>query len=583
LRDRDRWWWLIFLTGLAFGVGGVAIFYLGVRSIPTDNPYMTSADYWQLIGLWSFTLLICLGACVLFVAMAIHKRRQHRMRLAAFHGATSVMPVAEIHADPALAPDVTGKPLDLWWRTSTASRVIYVPLLGLQVVAVLLSIGAGIIGYLGPIFLPPQLQAYEVYASMPPQPMSVMEIVTRVAVAGVMVAILVVLGIILARVTPYLFGRPFGLTVTNAGISARTEWGSRIHVAWEEMRLLEVVKGDAQAPRRFALYAPGKRIDWAEYTMSLGGRYAPVDITSSEMTLRQASLLSLIAARSKFRPRTLAKTLESKPTPARVAPRSSIAAVLLVFALILGGITAADFYFAVTPVSWINWMSTGSLALATGGLLVASLWTALVRNTVPAYATPPTVGAPALDRSGVAYVFAWRTPAFSRLAQAFLGACLAINLAPGIWALLISFGLYWPGYQAQLLANGVFAALERYLLAVILGMCGVIGLALLYSATMMATTRIRADKDGLTTVRRRRQRLMAWSSVRDISWGAGGKGRFTYLVTSDPLVLPIFWPAGPQGESERTPTDGAAPIRADELAALVAARINKPIRVRHGE
>jgi hypothetical protein len=286
LRDRDRWWWLILLIGLAFGVGGVAFFYFGVRSVPTDNPFMTSADYWQLFGLWLFTLLLCIGACVLFVAMAIHKRRQHCVRLAAFHGATCLMPVAEIHADPAVAPDVADKPLDLRWRTSTASRVIYVPLLGLKLPILLISMGLAIFAQLAPIFLPPQRPAYEMYASTPPQPMSVMEIVTRVTVAGVAVAILVVLGIIIARATPSIFGRPCGLYATNAGVEARTEWGSRIHMARDEMRLLEVVKGDAQAQRRFALYAPGKRIDWAEYTVGLGAQYEPAGITTSEMTLR---------------------------------------------------------------------------------------------------------------------------------------------------------------------------------------------------------------------------------------------------------------------------------------------------------
>jgi hypothetical protein len=95
VRDRDRWWWLILLTGLAFGVGGVLLFYFGVRSVPTDNPFITSTDLWQMADLWLFILLLCLGACVLFVAMAIHKRRQHRMRLAVFYGATHVIPVAD--------------------------------------------------------------------------------------------------------------------------------------------------------------------------------------------------------------------------------------------------------------------------------------------------------------------------------------------------------------------------------------------------------------------------------------------------------------------------------------------------------
>jgi hypothetical protein len=569
---------LILLTGLAFGVGGVAISYFGVRSVPTDNPFITGADYWQLIGLWSFTALISLGGCVLFVSMAIYKRRHHRTRLAALHGDSNAMPIASMHPDPTVAPDLANKPLDLWWRTSTASRILYIPLLGLQVVVALLSIGVTIFGQLAPIFLPPQRPAYELHT--PPQPMSVSEIAWRVALASVAVAALVFLGVLHACAAPYLVGRPFGLSAIDVGINARTEWGSRVHMAWEEMRLLEVVKGDAQAPRRFALYAPGKRIDWAEYTAGLGGQYAPVDITSSEMTLRQAALLSLIAERTNLTPRTLTKTLESKPAPLHVATRSSNAIALLVCALILGGITVADFFWAATPASWVRWVSAGSLAFLTGWLLVDSLRTALERNLLPAHATPPAVGAPSLDAPGVVYTLNWRAPARTRLALAVVGVCLAVNLAPALWALLLLFGLFLPGYHPQSFTDSAFVSRGRYVLACFLGMCGVIGLALLYSATMMATIRIRADKDGLTTGRGRRQRLMVWSSVRDISWGVAGRGRFTYRVASDVPTLEISWPGGPQGGPKRAPTDGAVPIGGDELAALVAARINKPIRVR---
>jgi hypothetical protein len=376
--------------------------------------------------------------------------------------------------------------------------------------------------------------------------MSVAEIAGRVTVSGVAVAALVVHGVILARAAPYIFGRPFGLSATSVGIDAQTEWGSRIHMTWDEMRLLEVVKRDRQAQRRFALYAPGKRIDWAKYAMGLGGQYAPVGATTSERALRQAALLSLIAARTGLAPRTLAKTLERKPASAREVKRSSNAAALLVFALILGGITAADYFVPLTPVSWVNWLSTSSLALLTGCLLVASLWTALVRNTLPAHAAPPTAGAfvrcswrcVCLELEN-ASALAARTGTHRRVPRRQPGA-RRLDAAPLVRPLSAR-------YHPQALSDGAFASMGRYLLAFALCTCGVIGLGLIYGGAMATTTDIRADKNGLTIGSGRRQRLMPWSSVRDISWGVGGRRPFPYVVTSDTPTLSISWPAGSQG------------------------------------
>ncbi|HEV8191971.1 MAG TPA: hypothetical protein VGP82_10875 [Ktedonobacterales bacterium] len=224
--------------------------------------------------------------------------------------------------------------------------------------------------------------------------MSVIEIVLRVAGACAVIALGVGIGIIFARPMSHLFGRPFGVSATNSGIDARTELGSQIYMAWDEMRLLEEDKGGSTVQRRIALYTQGKRIGWAEYTAGLGAQYVPVGATAGEMVRRQAALLSLIAARTGLAPRTLVKALESKPAPARAPKRSSNAAALLVLTLFLLGITAAEVRFPVTPFTWVNWISAGSLALTTLCLIIASLWTALARRTLPAHAGPPSVGVP---------------------------------------------------------------------------------------------------------------------------------------------------------------------------------------------
>ncbi len=574
VRDRDRFWWLELIIGLVLCVGTVPILYFGIGSVPspTDNPFFTSAEYWQSVGIMSFAALVCLGGGVAFLVMAGHTRGSHIKRLAALQGDVDVLPLAEIHPDPTLVPDVAQQPLELMWRTGGGARFVKIPLLGIQALLVLATVGLTIFQFVAPFF--PAFQ--------PSQPMSVTEIILRVAVALVCSGIVAVICVLGARIAPHLFGRPFGVSATTSGIDAHTEFGSHIHIAWEEMRLLEVATGGTTVKRSFSLYAPGKRIGWAEYTSGLGAEYVPVGASGTEMTLRQAALLSLIAARTGLVPRTLAKALESKPAPARQPKRASNAAALLVFALIVAGITAADILIPVTPFTWVNWLSAGSLALVTLSLIVASLRTTLTRSALPAHATPPSVGAPSLEAPGVVYLLAWKAPLRRRLLMGALGVCLAVNVVPGVWVLLQQIAIALPGYHPQILSDGPFTFMGRYMLAFVLGAFGIVGLVFVYMSTMGATTRIRADKNGLTMRVARNARLMPWSSVQDISWGAGRGGRYSYIVKSDVPTFPIYWFSDSQATDTTAPSDGAIPIGPDELAALVAARTGKPIGVREG-
>ncbi len=562
------------IIGLVLCVGTVPVLYFGIGSIPSpsDNPFVTSADYWQSVGVMWFAALACPGGGVAYLVMASHAHGSHIKRMAALQGDADVLPLAEIYPDPALAPDVARQPLELKWRIGMATRAVRVLLLGIQALLALATIGLSAFEIVAPFFPPFQ----------PPHPMSVTEIVVRVTVVLLLIGMIIALCVLDAREVPFLFGRPFGVTATTSGIDAHTEFGSRIHMAWEEMRLLEVATGGKNAKRRFSLYAQGKRIDWTEYTSGLGAEYVPVGATATEMTLRQTALLSLIAARTGLVPRTLAKTLESKPAPARQAKRSSNAIALLVFALISAGITAADILIPVTPFTWVNWLSAGSLGLVTLSLLVASLRTALTRSVLPAHATPPSVGAPSLEAPGVVYLLAWKAPLRRRLLMSALGVCLAVNVVPGVWVLLQQIAIALPGYHPQILSDGSFTFMGRYMLAFVLDAFGVVGLVFVYMSTMGATTRIRADKNGLTMRVARNERLMPWSSVQDISWGAGRRGRFSYIVRGDVPTFPIYWFSDSQATDTTPPSDGAIPIGPDELAALVAARTGKPIRVREG-
>jgi hypothetical protein len=166
-----------------------------------------------------------------------------------------------------------------------------------------------------------------------------------------------------------------------------------------------------------------------------------------------------------------------------------------------------------------------------------------------------------------------------------VGVCLAVNLIPGGWVLwqyVQEAGYTVFGAQPPPLFEDVFVnATGSLVLAPLLGLFGAVGVGLVYGAAIAGgATRIRADRDGLTRDRGRRQLMLLWSSVQDISWGAGRRGQFAYLVKGDVPTSVISWPAGPQPASARPPEDGAMPIGGDELAALVAAQSGQQIRVR---
>jgi len=429
--------------------------------------------------------------------------------VAALRGDVDAMPLAEIVPDPSSAPDVAQQPLELIWRMSRVSNVLNVLLLVVQSIAAVISLGVALVSLLAPIFLPPQPTLEEQLTGVLPQPLSAIEIALRIAGACVVVALVALTGYFAIHVVPLLFGRPFGISATPSGIDAHTELGSLVHMSWDEMRLLEVSAGDAQARRRFNLYTQGKRIAWTEYRTGFGAQYVPVGATASAIIFRQAALLGLIAARTGLAPRTLAKSLKSKPKPARATNRSTNAIVLLVVALVVAG-AAADFLLPMTPLTWVNWVSVGSLAFVTLCLIFASLRAALAPRTLPAHASSPSVGAPVPNVRRVAYVLSWRTAPLTRLLLFIIGLFLAFNLIPGAWALFMLFTPFLPGREAQLLSESAFTMLGRYLLAFVLAIFGVIGLGLAFVGARAATTSIRADKDGLTTRTGPSEQLMAW-------------------------------------------------------------------------
>jgi hypothetical protein len=171
-------------------------------------------------------------------------------------------------------------------------------------------------------------------------------------------------------------------------------------------------------------------------------------------------------------------------------------------------------------------------------------------------------------------------PLVRRVAFIFFGLCLAINLIPAAWMFLNQSGVVFPGSHVYMIANGAFAGVAHFVLTVILALFGIFGLGMLIAGVRTSKISIKADKDGLTTTKGGHQRLTPWSSIADISWRPGAMGQFVYRVKSNVSPYFIFWPAGPHLTRAFPPGEGAVPIGADELAALVAARSGKPIEVR---
>ncbi len=570
MQDRDRWWWLLVLAGIAFGIAGIVVPYHLVTNelTPAENQFVTDADYRRWISIDIFLGLVLLVCAVTLTIMAVHAHRRHLIRLEAFAGAMDVIPLAQIRTDTAAAPNVATQPLELMWRNSRMTSV-YTLIIAMQGLLAMLTIAATAFLLVETLF----------HTSS----MSIWEITLRVAGAIALVAILVGLVILIVRVFPFLLGRPFGVTATDMGIDARTELGARIHIDWDEAQLLEVVGADANAFRRFYLYAPGKRIGWAEYMARFGADYAPAHISSSEMTLRQNALLNLVVARTGLPPRTLAKSLQKWLTSSGELKRSTSILLLLACALALAGIAAADYLIPFSPIPWLKWVSTGALALVVLYAIFSAIRMAFARSAPLAHTTPPSAGVPSLDAPGPVYALSWRPPLRRRVVLITLGLCFAINLVPSVLLLLLALGVSLPGYQPNMLTgdSGDFTSIGRIGLVIFHVLVGIIGVGLVYSSTIAATVRIRADQRGLTTERGRRQQMIAWSNIQYILWGTWD-GQFRYWVVSNVPTIQASWPAGSQAANVILPDGGALPIGADELAALVAARIGKPIRVREG-
>jgi hypothetical protein len=578
VRDGERFWWIQLPGGVVICLAGVVAPFIVLNLVPWGDPFISGSGYALFFGIMALFTAVCVG-CGLWLALAsFPARRRHWARIAAFNGDEAAMPSASIRPNPVLAPDVEAQPLDLLWRAGGSVRFLRAPLMVLQILIALPSIGVAVFVFVVPLFEPSQPSPYTPFGQ-PPQPMGPLEIALRLAAAGVIVAAVISGGIFCARALPTLFGRAYGVTATADGIEERTALGGRKRMAWGEMRLLEVT---SKVGRSFSLYAQGKRIDWTEHLVRLGSDTTPAGISASEMAQRQEELLALIAARAGLTPRTLSpKLMSTKLAPTLMAVRRTLIAGMLVLAVIAAGLGAVEEFFPLTPYGWMNWASIASLGLLALGCVAGAIRSAMpVPQPDRELAGPPVVGAPSLEALQAGYSYNWRAPALRRVVIPAAGLCLAVNLLPGGWG-LAQFGVVLlRTFQPSPLANTPFPSVGQFMLGLVLAGVGFGGLASAYTGATTTAIQVRADAYALSVGRGRTQRRIPWSSMEDISWGTGPGGQASYYVKSSPPIVLITWPTGPRAMDTVPPHDGALSLGPDELAALVAAKLGQPIRVR---
>jgi hypothetical protein len=390
---------------------------------------------------------------------------------------------------------------------------------------------------------------------------------------------------------PLFFGRPFGITATNAGVEYRTELGGRRFLRWEEIRLLEV-RYSSRDSRNYMLYGTRMSVGWTENEGVIAWRdFAPAGMTLEEMTYRLQALLDLIGARTGFRPRTFSKRLQAKPEAgvASLASQpgtSSVSDALVWRAALLIAFAAAPVALAIAvlqvPFSGIqplNDVIAASLFLTALLTVGFAIWAVVVTRRMPQTAGEyVAVSAPPSGFETTKYVLVFAIHGVLRVVFIILGILLCLDALP---------------FAAPAVGNLVYSAVEPVLrdfdrtlghiespsFGMVLGCVmipfAVFGLAFIWTGLRFATATILVDARGLTTHARRQQRTLLWELVEQLT--ATRKGDRIVGYTAKGGTVEISWPANLVRQHASAHSGDIMPITPDELVALAAARTGKPV------
>lgn len=276
----------------------------------------------------------------------------------------------------------------------------------------------------------------------------------------------------------------------------------------------------------------------------------------------------------------------------RARNRRSNVVVWVVFALCLVALACAEGVAPVTDYDWVNWASVAALALLALNCVRLAVVNVRRRKPVVAVAGPPVVAAPALDGASGACALSYRAPARNRGRTFVTGLLLAVNLIPGAIAMFQAFGAIFsinPFFNQQPPTDpanaviDVFGGLWDFILGFVLVFLGMGGMAQLVVALRLIrapAVTVRVDANGLTRLTAFKPILIPWSTMREVIWTPHGVGSApAYIVRTDDPLQTITWPTSPHYLDPTFMPADARPIGADELAALVAARIGQAIRI----
>jgi hypothetical protein len=235
------------------------------------------------------SVLLCIGAA----------RKLSRLwrRRRAVRGEWDALAVSLIIPDvgPAEQPQtLADNPLSLRWRATSHTRGAAVLYVGEALIAVfgdaILIGGAALIVYAA---FSDQYRAR--LATIPPY-------VLALVIVGPFV--MTPLLILFARMLPTQFGRPFGVNADEEGISARTQFGARARLRWDDVRLVEIsVAKDSPmvsaAGYAYTIYGPHSEIEWRDsYARESLPEYEPVGMTTGDAQSQARRLLAVAMART---------------------------------------------------------------------------------------------------------------------------------------------------------------------------------------------------------------------------------------------------------------------------------------------
>ncbi len=581
----ERHWWVSVLGSL------VAVAVMIVGPVAFLQQVLPSAAY---LGESPTPDILLAGAlavaasmlCFRLTSVAVRGRHRARLRAETLRGNLAVMPISLLPADAQKAPDVSRDPLVLSWRASMTQSVHS------AAVSLLMAVFWGfilVLTWAGVIINFSRFLAIVQEQWLP--------------FAGILVAtpVYIALMAVLIPYLPTLFGKPFGLTASDKGISYRTAFGREGFMRWEEMKLLEMEQyGLAITRREFSLYGQNARrvIAWKDNPQTSRSEFVPDGMSQAEMTVRLQELLHLINARTGLVPRTFSKALRSKEVQFTAtqgqahalhggmdttSPTGENAGIGV---LVLGaGITLA---LAVTvilvPISSVFVLNT---AVASSLIILALILIVYTLRVIfqqrPASNSPvlsPAIQATSFqDTPESIYALSFGMPSRRRLVMGILGLLMAIDAVP---ALLIIVPTVLHVFVRPMAARDSTARGPSGILLFAVAFYGIGGIMLLIATFWPVTWNVRATRSALSlTSSMKNSRALPWESIERITANMRRGEVVQYTVVGDLGRTNILWFAEPSTLRAALPIDGTTPIAPDQLAALAAQRSGKAIKVVH--